>query len=38
MATTIDASELLTYQAAAKKNAGKPTTLDGLWQNIIHQK
>ena len=29
MATTIDASELLTYQAAAKKNAGKPTTLDG---------
>ena len=29
MATTIDASELLIYQAAAKKNAGKPTTLDG---------
>ena len=29
MATTIDASELLTYQAAAKKNAGEPTTLDG---------
>ena len=28
MATTIDASELLTYQAAAKKNASKPTTLD----------
>lgn len=29
MATTIDASELLTYQAAAKKNAGVPTTFDG---------
>jgi len=29
MATIIDASELLTYQAAAKKNAGEPTTLDG---------
>ena len=29
MATTIDASELLTYQAVAKKNKGKPTTLDG---------
>ena len=29
MATTIDASELLIYQAANKKNAGEPTTLDG---------
>ena len=29
MATTIDASELLTYQAAAKKNASEPTTLCG---------
>ena len=29
MATTIDASELLMYQAAAKKNAGEPVTLDG---------
>ena len=29
MATTIDASELLTYKAATKKNAGEPTTLDG---------
>ena len=29
MATTIDASELLTYQAAAKKNSGDPMTLDG---------
>ena len=29
MATTIDASELLIYQAAAKKNAGEPMTLDG---------
>ncbi|MBF90272.1 MAG: acyl-CoA dehydrogenase [Flavobacteriales bacterium] len=29
MATTIDASELLTYQAAVKKNAGDPVTLDG---------
>tara|TARA_B100000609_G_C17094298_1_gene370982 strand:- start:136 stop:867 length:732 start_codon:yes stop_codon:yes gene_type:complete len=29
MATTIDASELLTYKAAAKKNSGEPTTLDG---------
>lgn len=27
MATTISASELLTYQAAAKKNASEPTTL-----------
>ena len=29
MATTIDASELLIYQAAAKKNAGESTTLNG---------
>lgn len=29
MATTIDASELLIYQAAAKKNAGEKMTLDG---------
>ena len=29
MATTIDASELLMYQAAAKKNAGEPMTLNG---------
>ena len=29
MATTIDASDFLTYQAAAKKNAGEPTNLDG---------
>ena len=29
MATTIDASELLIYQAAARKNRGEPTTLDG---------
>tara|TARA_Y100001978_G_scaffold180910_1_gene176737 strand:- start:23 stop:1162 length:1140 start_codon:yes stop_codon:yes gene_type:complete len=29
MATTIDASELLTYQAAAKKNAGEHMTLYG---------
>lgn len=29
MATTIDASELLIYQAVAKKNAAEPMTLDG---------
>ena len=29
MATTIDASELLIYQAVARKNRGEPTTLDG---------
>ncbi len=29
MATTIDASELLIYQAADKKNIGEPMTLDG---------
>lgn len=29
MATTIDASELLIYQAAAKKNAGEKMTLEG---------
>lgn len=29
MATTIEASELLIYQAAAKKNAGEKMTLDG---------
>ena len=29
MATTIDASELLIYQAVARKNRGESTTLDG---------
>ena len=29
MATTIDACEMLTYQAAYKKNVGEPTTLEG---------